>query len=112
MRCKVLADFKTLFFLFELFFMLLKSFSDAVLSQQSSLKNFLKIFLSLIFDQSRPNSSRLVKKHVKIFCKKFLGLGCCGKTASENDFSKKFQKKLYRAGFDFVSPSINAMMAA
>ena len=47
----------------------------------------MQIFLAY-FDQSRPNSSRFVKKHEKNFFKKFLGLGCCDKTATENDFRK------------------------
>ena len=40
------------------------------------------------FGQSRPHSLRFVKKHDKKICKKFLGLGCFDKTASENDFNK------------------------
>ena len=60
---------------------MIKSFSNAVLSQQPSPKKFITYF-----DQSRPNSLRFVKKHERKICKKFLGLGCCDKTASENDF--------------------------
>ena len=32
----------------------------------------------------------MVKISDKFFCKKFLGLGCCDKTASENDFSSRY----------------------
>ena len=66
----------------------LKSFSDAVLSQQQSPKNFLQFFFLVSFNKSRWIWSRLVKISDKKICKKFLGLGCCDKTASENDFSR------------------------
>ena len=34
----------------------------------------------------------MVKISDKNFCKKFLGLGCCDKTASENDFNVSKEK--------------------
>ena len=43
--------------------------------------------LNTYFHQSCPNSLRFVKKHEKKICKKFSGLGCCGKIETENDFS-------------------------
>ena len=41
---------------------------------------------SALFNKSRWIWSKLVKISNKKFCKKFLGLGCCHKTASEIDF--------------------------
>ena len=66
----------------------LKSFSDAVLSQQPSPKNFLQKFLSLILTNLDEIHRDLLKTREKKNCKKFLGLGCCDKIASENDFTK------------------------
>ena len=44
-------------------------------------------FFSRVFNKPRWIWSRLVKISDKKFCKKFLGLGCCDKIASENDFN-------------------------
>ena len=63
-------------------YMYLKLFSDAVLSQQPSPKNYLQKFLSLIFN----NLNQIHRDPKKKICKTFFGLGCCDKTASENDF--------------------------
>ena len=70
----------------------LKSISDAVLSQQPSPKILLQKFLSLILTNLDQIHRDIVKKHDEKFCKKFLGLGCCDKTTSENDFSTILQQ--------------------
>ena len=67
-------------------FFLLKSFSDAVLSQQPSPKNFLQKILSLILTNLDQIHRDLLKNPEKKICKKFIGLDCCEKIASENDF--------------------------
>ena len=69
----------------------LRSYSDAVLSQQPSPKNFLQTFLSTILTNIAQIHRDFLKKTAeKKFAKKILGLGCCDKTASENDF--RFRK--------------------
>ena len=64
----------------------LKSISDAVLSQHPSPKNFLQKFLSLILTNLDQIHRDLLKTREKN-CKKFLDLGYCNKTVSENDSS-------------------------
>ena len=67
----------------------LKSFSDVVLSQQPSPKNYLQKFLSLIFN----NLNQIHRDPKKKICKTFFGLGCCDKTALENDFFMLLSEK-------------------
>ena len=82
---------------------LLKPFSDAVLSQQPSPKNFLQFFSRVFVQISMNLVESVVKISDKKFCKKFLGLGCCDKTASENDFRILLcVVKSYQIGFKFV----------